>query len=131
MHKDCPAEWMFNAVDEDAAWHTQSAAKRRAAAFRPDSTIEKRLGSAQRDLKVPPGGNVWVRVRSASCRQFLKLSGPERVARGFIPTLSRFGGVASDPQPPVALLHRAVAVLLEPQNQRWTGKRRGRKEIPD
>ena len=28
--------------------------------MRPDSTIEKRLGSAQRDLKAPLGGNVWV-----------------------------------------------------------------------
>jgi hypothetical protein len=26
--------------------------------MRPDSTIEKRLGSAQRDLKVPLGGTV-------------------------------------------------------------------------
>jgi hypothetical protein len=30
---------------------------------------------------------------------------------GFIPTLGGFGGVASDPQSPVALLHRAEQII--------------------
>ena len=32
-------------------------------------------------------------------------------SRGFITTLGGFGGVASDPQPPVALLHRAEQII--------------------
>jgi uncharacterized protein with HEPN domain len=45
-----------------------------------------------------------------SCRQFLRLSGLEGIAGGFIPTFGGFGGVASDPQPPVSLLHRAEQI---------------------
>ena len=34
---------------------------------RADSTIEKRLGPAQRDLKVALGGNIWVRAKLSLC----------------------------------------------------------------
>ena len=53
---------------------------------------------------------VYLFTACASCRQFLKLSGPERIAGGFTPTFGGFGGVAGDQQPPVAPLHRAEQI---------------------
>jgi hypothetical protein len=65
------AEYFFELTQDDQPEALEQVRAALLAAFqhpmRPDSTIENRLGSAQRDLKVPLGGNVWVRAKLSLC----------------------------------------------------------------